>query len=126
MGASNVPFTISAAAASGFLLYFGTGLHPVWWLLWLAPVPVLAIAPKLGWPTSFLLAIAAWFVGALNQWDYFKHEVELPQWLISVALLMPPTFFGLGVLFTRRLLRRGLLFGAALSFPAYWVTYEYL
>ena len=43
-----------------------------------------------------------------------------------MRFLCQATFFGLGVLFTRSLLRRGLLFGAALSFPAYWVTYEYL
>jgi len=85
----NVLLIISTGAASGVLWYFGTGLHPIWWLLWLAPVPVLAIAPEVGWRTSFLLAIGAWFVGALNQWDYFKHEVELPQWVIAGALLMP-------------------------------------
>ena len=26
--------------------YLGTGLHPIWWMLWLAPIPVLAIAPR--------------------------------------------------------------------------------
>ena len=34
--------------------------------------------------------------------------------------------FGFGVLFTRSFLRRGSLFLAALAFPVYWVTYEYL
>jgi apolipoprotein N-acyltransferase len=121
----NVLLIISAGAASALLVYFGTGLHPNWWLLWFAPVPVIAIASRLGWRASFLLAVVAWFVGALNQWDYFKHEVELPLWLIVVAFLVPAIIFGLGVLRTRTFLRRGWLFAAALYFPAYWVTYEY-
>lgn len=125
MRTRNVLLIISAGAVSALLFYFGTGLHPTWWLLWFAPVPVLAIAPRLGWRASFLLAVVAWFVGALNQWDYFKHEVELPPWLIVVAFLVPAIIFGLGVLRTRAFLRRGWLFAAALYFPAYWVTYEY-
>ncbi len=43
----NILFVVVAGLASAGLLYFGTGLHPTWWLLWLAPVPVLAIAPRL-------------------------------------------------------------------------------
>ncbi len=121
----NVFPTILAGTVSAVLFYFGTGLHPNWWLLWFAPVPVIAIASRLGWRASFLLAVIAWFAGALNQWDYFKHEVELPLWLIVVAFLVPAIIFGLGVLRTRAFLRRGWLFAAALYFPAYWVTYEY-
>lgn len=125
MRTRNVLLIISAGAASALLLYFGTGLHPIWWLLWFAPVPIIAIAPRLGWRASFLLAVVAWFVGALNQWDYFKREVELPLWLIVVALLVPAIIFGFGVLRTRAFLRHGWLFASALYFPAYWVTYEY-
>ena len=125
MRAGNLLVLMLAGAASALLFYFGTGLHPIWWLLWFAPVPVIAIAPQLGRLTAFLLAVLAWFVGALNQWDYFKREVELPLWLIVVALLAPAIVFGLGVLRTRAFLRRGWLFAAALYFPVYWVTYEY-
>jgi apolipoprotein N-acyltransferase len=126
MGTRNVLFTISATAASGLLLYFGTGLHPVWWLLWLAPVPVLAIAPRLTRGAAFTIALVAWLIGAANEWDYFRNVLQVPLSLIAIAFFAPAIFFGLGVLFTRSLLRRGLFFIAALSFPAYWVTYEYL
>ena len=29
------------------LFFVGTGLHPVWWVTWLAPLPVLLLAPRL-------------------------------------------------------------------------------
>lgn len=46
---------IVAGLASAALFYFGTGLHPIWWTLWLAPVPVLAIAPRLHREAALLL-----------------------------------------------------------------------
>ena len=35
---------IAAALATGFLLRFVLDLHPIWWLAWLAPAPLLAMA----------------------------------------------------------------------------------
>src|SRR5277367_828561 len=31
-------FIILALAASAIAFFFGTGLHPLWWLTWLAPL----------------------------------------------------------------------------------------
>src|SRR5438128_379259 len=69
---------IAAGLASAALSYFGTGLYPIWWLLWLAPVPVLAIAPPLGGSAAFLLGSIAWLIGEMNQWNYVMHRIELP------------------------------------------------
>ena len=120
-------FTVIAAGlASAALLYLGTGLHPIWWTLWLAPVPVLAIAPRLHGTAAFLLGSIAWLLGELNQWNYVTHEIELPWKIVILYFLVPAAVFGLGVLFMRSFLRRGSLFLAALAFPVYWVTCEYL
>src|SRR5205823_4698460 len=35
---------IGAGLGSAAFSYLGTGLQPIWWMLWLAPLPVLAIA----------------------------------------------------------------------------------
>jgi hypothetical protein len=51
----NVFVVAGAGLLSAGLFYFGTGLHPIWSTLWLAPVPVLAIAPRLRSGTAFLL-----------------------------------------------------------------------
>jgi apolipoprotein N-acyltransferase len=122
----NVLLVIAAGLASAALSYLGTGLHPIWPLLWLAPIPVLAIAPRLRSGAAFLLAFVAWIIGEMNQWAYFTRVIEFPLPLIALVLILPAVFFGLGVLFTRSFLRRGSLFLAALAFPVYWVACEYL
>jgi apolipoprotein N-acyltransferase len=122
----NFFLVIAAGLASAALLYLGTGMHPIWWTLWLAPVPVLAIAPRLHGGTAFLLGSIAWLIGEINQWNYLRHAIELPLQTIILFLVITAVVFGLGALFTRSFLRRGSLFLASLAFPVYWVTCEYL
>ncbi|MGH8101027.1 MAG: nitrilase-related carbon-nitrogen hydrolase, partial [Chthoniobacterales bacterium] len=117
---------IAAGLATAVASYFGTGLHPIWWLLWLAPVPMLAIAPRLSDSGAFLLGSVAWLIGEMNQWNYARNEMELPLQAITLFFVIPAAVFGLGVLFTRSFLRRGSLFLGSLAFPVYWVTCEYL
>lgn len=125
-GARKVLLVVAATLASAALFYLGTGLRPICWLLWLAPIPVLTIATRLRAGVAFLVAAAAWLIGEMNQWNYLTHGIELPPLLIMVLLLVPAIAFGLGVLFVRSFLRRGSLFRAALALPVYWVAYEYL
>jgi apolipoprotein N-acyltransferase len=122
----NVLLVIAAGLASAALSYLGTGLHPIWPLLWLAPIPLLTIAPRLRSSTAFFLAFVAWLIGEMNQWIYFTRVIELPLPLIALALIIPAVVYGFGVLLTRSFLRRGSLFLASLAFPVYWVAYEYL
>ena len=124
MRARNILLVIAAGLASAALAYFGTGLHPLWWALWLAPVPVLAVAPRLRRSVAFLLASLAWLIGELNQLAYFRHGIELSLPVIIILLVIPAAVFGLGILFARAFLRQGLLLLAALAFAATWVTYR--
>ena len=117
---------IGAAITSAALFYFGTGLHPIWWMLWLAPVPVLAIAPRLHGSAAFFLGAIVWLIGEMNQWKYVTHAIELPPHITILYFVVPAVVFGFGVLFVRGFTRRGSLFLAALAFPVYWVAYEYL
>ena len=121
-----IPLLIVADLASAALFYFGTGLHPIWWMLWFAPVPVLAIAPRLHAGAAFLLGSSAWFAGEINQWNYLKQLIELPAQSIVLFFVISAVIFGLGVVFARSFLRRGSVLLAALAFPVYWVTCEYL
>ena len=122
----NLFIAIVSGLASAALFYFGTGLHPIWWMLWLAPVPVLAVAPRLRGGAVFLLASIAWLIGEMNQWNYVRHEIELPPQLAIFFFVVPAVVFGFAVLFVRSFLRHGSLFVASLAFPVYWVTWEYL
>ena len=117
---------IVAVISSAALFYFGTGLHPIWWMLWFAPVPVLAIAPRIHGGPAFLLGSIAWLLGEMNQWQYLRHVVELPLPMVILFFVIAAVVFGVAVLFVRSFLRRGSVFFAALAFPVYWVTCEYL
>lgn len=55
-----------ALATSAIAFFFGTGLHPIWWLTWLAPLPVLIAAPRHSPWTARALAFVAFTLGALN------------------------------------------------------------
>lgn len=115
-----------AVVASGALLYFGTGLHPVWWLTWLAPLPILLVAPRIGaWPAIGISALS-WFLGGLNAWHYLRAILGVPILLLLLYLLVPGLVFGLAVTTFRKWLRRGALWRASIAFPAAWVTFEYL
>ena len=70
MRARNLLLVIAAGLASAAFAYLGTRLHPIWWLLWLAPVPVLAVAPRLPVGATFLLSSVAWLIGDMNQWNF--------------------------------------------------------
>jgi apolipoprotein N-acyltransferase len=122
--------TLFLVAAAGVVCavfaYLGTGLHPIWWALWLAPIPVLAIAPRLGAGVAFLFGSIAWLIGETNQWNYVRYAIELPLPITVLYFLTPAIVFGIGVLLVRNLIRRGSLFFASLIFPVYWVAYEYL
>src|SRR5437660_6770679 len=115
-----------AGLASAAFAYFGTGLHPIWWALWLAPIPVLAISPRLRGSAAFLLGAFAWLIGEMNQWNYVRHGIELPPQITILYFVVPAVVFGLGVLFVRGLIRRESLLLASFALPVYWVAYEYV
>jgi apolipoprotein N-acyltransferase len=117
---------IAAALLTAVLAYFGTGLNPLWPLLWFAPVPVLVVATGLRPFHAFLVGLLAWLGGELNQWTYFTQVLGIPLPIAILFFLIPAALFGLGVLFTRNFLLRQSPILAALAFPTYWVTWEYL
>src|SRR4029077_7399651 len=117
---------IVAGTTTAALLYFGTGLHPIWPLLWFAPIPVIAIAPQLRATRTFARGTVGCFLGETNLWKHLAYGIGLPWPLIVVSFLIPAIVFALGVLFWRRFVRRGSLFLGAIPLPFYWVSYEFL
>ena len=95
MRSHNLLLAIAAGLATALFSYLGTGLDPIWWLLWLAPVPVLAIAPRLSGSGAFLLGSVAWLIGEMNLWKYARNEMELPLQAIILFFIIPAAVFGL-------------------------------
>jgi apolipoprotein N-acyltransferase len=107
MRARDLLLVIAAGVASAAFSYLGTGLHPIWWLLWLAPVPVLAVAPRLRRSAAFLLGSVAWLIGEINQWSYLTHEIGVPLKIVILFFVIPPVVLGFGGVFMRSFIRRG-------------------
>lgn len=114
-----------AAVTSAAAFYFATGLHPIWWLLWVAPIPVLLLAPRVSLRIAFFAAFIAYVLGGLNLWDYFHRLLSTPIPVILLIIGLPSLAFAAAVLVYRRMLRRS-LWHAALVFPSFWVTCEFL
>jgi apolipoprotein N-acyltransferase len=122
----NTILAAAAVASSATLFFFGTGLHPLWWFTWFAPLPVLFVASRLrAWP-AFAVAALAWSIGNLNMWHYLVGVLETPVLMVLIFVIVPGCIFGLVVLLFRRFIRRGAPWRAALAFPAAWVTCEYV
>jgi apolipoprotein N-acyltransferase len=113
-----------ALAASAICFFFGTGLHPIWWLTWLAPLPVLLATPRLSRWTTLALAFGAYTLGALNMWSYLR--VVTPVWLTLVILCAPSLAFALIVSVYRRFVLSGQTVRAVLALPVLWTAVEYL
>ena len=119
-------FGAIAALVSAALFWFGTGLHPLWWLTWLAPLPALWYARTASWWAAALVALAAWFIGGFNLWDYAHGLIGLPVPLILSFLAIPAVVFALAVLVWRREMRAARVWRAVLLPALVWVTFEYV
>lgn len=117
---------LAAVSATAVLVWFGTGLFPMWPLLWFAPLPVLLFAGRGSWWSAGLVAWFAWSIGNLNLWHYFSAALHVPLVARVEIVIAPALMFALAVLLYRALLRRGAWWSALVAFPAAWVSFEYI
>ncbi|WP_131738813.1 nitrilase-related carbon-nitrogen hydrolase [Actinomadura roseirufa] len=116
---------IVSTLLSSVLLLFGTGLHPLPWLTWLAPLPVLWLAPRAGGRAAFAAASLAWCAGQSRMWSYYLGTLEMPPPAAAAIIVGSALVFGLVALAFRRLLLRDFPLTAAVTVPAAWVALEY-
>lgn len=121
-----LPAWLVATMLAALAWWFGSGVHPLWWPTWLAPLPLLWLAPRVRARWVALAAFAAYAIGGLNQWVYLHDYIGLPMAMIAYAIGAPALILVLCVLLFRRLLLRGRALAAALAVPATWVAAEYL
>lgn len=121
------PVVIGAALiGSAALFALGTGLQPVWWLTWWAPLPVLLIAPRVSAATAASVAAAAHLLGMAGFARYLLAGLELPVPVVAALLAVTAGVFTGVVALFRALLRRGRPTLAVLAAPATWAGAEYL
>lgn len=114
-----------AVAATALGWWFGDGLHPVWWVMWLAPLPVLWLAPRLRWMEAASIAFVAVAIGGMDQWTYLHDRIGLPLPVIVRIVVLPALGFSVCVWLFRHLVTRGRPMAASLLVPAAWVAMEY-
>lgn len=125
LSGKQILLAVAVTILSAVCWFYGTGLHPIWILTWLAPLPILLAAPRLPrWP-AFGAAFFALAIGSLNVWSY-NHAVAVPLWLGLVAVIAPALVFAAIVLFHRGFILRGQLLRAAFALPILWTAFEYL
>jgi len=115
-----------AAAATAGLFYLGTGLHPMPWLTWLAPLPALLIAPRISLPAATAVAFTGYLVGLAGYGRYLLADLEIPGPAVIGILTGVSMIFTVVVLLFRGLLRRGWALTAAVVAPAAWTSAEFL
>ncbi len=116
----------AAVLLSAAALWYGTGLEPVWGLTWLAPLPVLAFALRAPALAAAVAAFAAWVLGGLNLWHYYRGVLGVPLPVVLLAITLPAIAFAGLALLARGLAGRGRTQLATLALPAGWTTFELL
>lgn len=118
---------LSGVVLTAGAYYVSSGLHRVWWPVWLAPLPVLLAARRLRAWQAFTVALAARALAAgFDFWHYLRQVVQFPLWLVWATILMLSAIFAVGVVIHRGLMRKERPWLATFAFPAAIVAGEYL
>ncbi len=106
-----------AVVASAVCWWFASSLQPLWWAAWLAPLPLLWIAPRMRARSTALAVFIAWSAGGCSQWHYLHDVIRLPLPMALMAIALPALLMLPVVLLFRALARRGRTLAAMLSVP---------
>jgi apolipoprotein N-acyltransferase len=105
---------IAVAVAAGVLLRFAVGLRPVWWLVWLAPVPLLLIAFRFRTRDARWMVYLAAIIGTSCNFHYFRLVMPLPA--VIVSIVAQALLWGFLIFATRRVVVR---------YQAWWTVFAY-
>lgn len=117
---------IPAVLATVAIAWFAIGLHPQWPLMWVAPLPMLLLAPTVSWWKAGIAAFLGWFIGVFTLWSYFADTIHMPAAVALGIFAVMAVVFALPVLLFRVLVLRGPLWSALIGAPALSVGLDYL
>ncbi|HEX4849524.1 MAG TPA: nitrilase-related carbon-nitrogen hydrolase, partial [Puia sp.] len=95
-----------------------------WWLLWIAPAPVLWTSYKSSPSKAFFVAFLAYLVGRLSWLSYLLSVI--PPLLAILFTLLLPLLFGLIVVINRKIILSLKNWTAIFAYPALVVSFEYV
>jgi apolipoprotein N-acyltransferase len=111
---------------SAVLYWFGTGLSPIWFCTWLAPVPILFVVAELPSKAVWWAAFLAWAVGGLNNLHYMTTQLGAPPALLILSIVGPALVFAALVRGWCRRITRGQPIWGGLVLASGWVVYEFI
>ena len=113
------------ALLTGAGYFFSTGIGEQWWLLWIAPLPILfyAFGQEKGWRV-FLAAWAAMALGCSSWLRAYLGTLPLP--VLLEGLLGPSLLFAASVMLARRANRTLGPLAGSLAFACSWTALDFL
>jgi apolipoprotein N-acyltransferase len=121
---SQMPINLALALAGGIALRYAFGLDPVWWLAWLAPVPVLVAALRSSGLHALWLALFAGLVASSASFHYFSLAMPLPVAVLVTVLLALTWALVIGL--ARRVMLHVTSRWAVLAYPLLWCAVDTL
>lgn len=115
---------LAAAVAIGLALRFVLGLEPLWWLAWIAPAPLLALAFISSAASSRRLTALAALIGASVNFAYFSMLMGRPGALLAVLGQVLLWVFVVGA--ARRIVLRYQSWWTIFAYPVLWVAVDTL
>lgn len=115
---------LATAVAAGLLLRWVVSLTPVWWLAWVAPVPLLLLAFHASARTARWWVLLGAVIATSVNVPYLRLVMPLPLALLAVLLQALLWVLVLGM--TRRVVVGGRSAWAVLAYPVYWVAVDTL
>jgi len=117
--------TVAGILLSGLLWYLSNGLNgDFWYLLWVAPLPILLISFHSSTKQIFFFSFLAYLIGRLSWFNYLVTVATLiPAIILTMAL---PLFFALIMVLTRKMLANTNSWYAVFAFPVFFTAFEWL
>lgn len=116
---------IAGIIFSALCWYFSNGLRgDFWYLLWVAPIPVLIFSFNNTGKMAFIISFIAYLIGRLSYFLYLVQvATSIPAIIITLALTL---VFAVVILFTRRAVIKANSWYAVFAFPVFFTTFEFL
>jgi apolipoprotein N-acyltransferase len=110
---------------SGICWYLSCGLSgDYWFLIWVAPVPILIVALNSSGKKAFVLSFLAYLIGRVS---WFPHLVTVATIIPAIIItLLLPLLFALIISGSRRIVLKTKFGIGIFAFPVLFTVYEYL
>ena len=116
---------IEAILFSGACWYLSCGLvGQFWFLLWVAPIPILLLSVRLSGKKTFLVSFIAYLIGRLSWLHYLLAVVPLLPAVLFTLLL--PLVFAFIILAVRRIMIIAPFWISVFAFPVFFSSYEFM